>query len=149
MKKIIRAVIFITLFGMLSGLLSGCSLAKRLFAGRVADGDGMVNYNGYFLELYEGDWASADGRYKITFDGYRLWLGIDGVQALETEFYLHAETDDTSAHNDIELITEAPAVDGAAIARLYSENGTLYMQLDRANGESETVELVRTDAAPS
>ena len=50
MKNLIKAVLFISLLSLLSGLLSGCFLINS----NVKDGDGMVNFNGCFLAMYDG-----------------------------------------------------------------------------------------------
>lgn len=152
MKKGFKAVICITVLGLLSGLLSGCSSIRKLFAGNVKDGDGMVNYNGYFVEMYNGDWTGADGRYGITVDGYQLSLFVDGEQVLATEFNLYADSDDTDAHNDIELveneIVPASGKSMAIVDKLYSEKGMLYMLLTFADGTKNTVTFEKAGEKP-
>ncbi len=84
MKKIYKAVVIIALLSM----LTGCSLIKKIVAGDVADGGGMVNYNGYFEALYNGEWTSGIQRLSISisFRFRRTALETEKLQCKERRY---------------------------------------------------------------
>ena len=139
-------IILILVLCLAAALVTGCFLKKKVVDERMLDGPGMV-YQGWLLdEALAGNWASQDGRYALTIEGFRFSFAIDGEELVAMEdtngFYhgfngteLTGRQDLTVYYSEISRGEETVA----SIEEFWYEDGHVYMVLSFPDDETEEI----------
>lgn len=150
MKKLFKAVIFISVFSLISSLFSGCR--------NVLDGNGMVNKGGLLESLLTGYWESSSAestderRWLAVIEHEELLLILGGTNVLECGFSPDIPKEFNEYNTDVKTVlipeTRVLGYEKTVIGTaelLYIEKGKLYLQITYQNGGTGTVVFEKTE----
>lgn len=144
MRKSKRTVIIMAALGiLLGGMLTGCFAKKLLVDDQMLDGPGMVNTDAPLMDLLSDNWATSDGRWTASIDGYALKLALEGKPVYENKLYFTFDGKDVNNKTELSLYySDLQSDDGTisgVIKQFYTENGLLYMEVAYQDGTGENV----------
>lgn len=134
--------------GIFLSMLTGC-FAKKFIENQTLDGPGMEDPYAPLMELLSDNWATSDGRWTASINGYTLQLFLTGERVYDNTFEFFVYGEDVNERTELKLYdSEFKSDDGSVsgvIEQFYTENGLLYMELVFKDGTGENIVFEKSD----